>query len=253
MPAPRIRAVAVVVPVRNEEALLERCVRGIDEAIARLTDRAGPGVRAVTVLVLDGCDDGSSEIARRSGARVLELDAANVGLARAAGVRLALGELRGQRGQRGLSRLARRARLERIPPRAIWLAHTDADSQVPADWLAGQLALAEQGWDVVLGRVQPDLADLPEALHHTPAAMAAVDGEPVYGANLGVRASAYLAAGGFRAATEHEDQHLVAALRRQGARVTASSATPVFTSGRVAGRTPGGYAGFLRNALAGAG
>ena len=241
MAGPRIRTVAVVVPVRNEEALLERCVRGIDEAVARLAARAGPGVRAVTVLVLDGCDDGSSEIARRSGARVLELDAANVGLARAAGVRLALRELRG---------LARRTRVERIPPQAIWLAHTDADSQVPPEWLTHQLELAELGWDVVLGRVRPDLTDLPEALHRTPAAAAAVDGEPIYGANLGVRASAYLATGGFRAATEHEDQHLVAALRRRGARVTASSATPVLTSGRVAGRTPGGYAGFLRNALA---
>jgi len=234
MPRPPIRAIAVVVPIRDEEALLERCILGIEGAAAWLADRVAPEVRVVPVLALDSCQDGSGAIAERSSAEVLEIEVGNVGLARAAGV------------LRGL------ALLEAVPREEIWIANTDADSFVPRDWLAQQLALADAGWDVVLGRVQPDLADLPEELHGSAAAAVVRTGEPIYGANLGVRASSYVAAGGFPAAREHEDQRLVAALRRAGARVTASIATPVLTSGRVEGRTPGGYAGYLRDALAGA-
>lgn len=234
MPRPPIRAMAVVVPVRNEEALLERCIVGIDGASAWLASRTAPPIRTVTVLVLDSCDDGSNAIALASGAHVVEIDAGNVGLARATGVRTAL-EL-----------------LDDVPLEQIWIANTDADSFVPRDWLARQRELADEGWDAVLGRVQPDLADLPEALHRAITGAVATPGERIYGANLGLRASAYVAAGGFGSAAEHEDQRIVAAVRRTGARVTASIASPVLTSGRVEGRTPGGFAGFLRDALAGA-
>jgi len=234
MPGPPVRAVAVVVPVRNEEGLLARALDGIHRAGASLVDSAARPIRTVTVLVLDSCDDGSAGIARRSGAEVLEIEAGDVGRARAAGCRAALELLAG------------------CQPETIWIGNTDADSFVPSDWLARQLELADAGWDVVLGRVQPDLADLPEALHRTSITAVPTSGERIYGANLGVRASAYVAAGGFRPARVHEDQRLVAALRRTGARVTASIATPVLTSGRIEGRTPGGYAGFLRDAMAGA-
>lgn len=229
-----IRGIAVVVPVWNEEALLERCLHGIHRACAWLEERSATPVRTAVVLALDSCVDGSEAIAARSGVQVIQLGLRNVGLARAAGVRAAL-EL-----------------LSDIDPEEIWLASTDADSFVPPDWLLAQQQLADSGWDVALGRVQPDLADLPVELHRTPFASAASSGEPVYGANLGVRISAYLTAGGFTAAREHEDQRLVGALRRTGARVTASDSTPVLTSGRVLGRTPGGYAGFLRQALSAA-
>jgi hypothetical protein len=40
---------------------------------------------------------------------------------------------------------------------------------------------------------------------------------------------------------------LVDACRRLGATVVASDAAEVLTSGRFAGRTPGGYAGYLRD------
>lgn len=233
MTVPSIRSIAVVVPARNEEELLPRCIEGIAVARAEFARNAAEPVETEVVLVLDSCDDASEAIARESGAHVVRVEAHNVGVARAVGVQAAL-------------ELLPRTGLERL-----WIANTDADSLVPPDWFLRQKELADDGWDVILGRVQPDPADLPAALHrHARAGQLAAPGQPVYGANLGVRAAAYLAAGGFASTPEHEDRRLVEALRRDGASITSSADLTVLTSGRVAGRTPSGYAGFLRDALA---
>ena len=134
-------------------------------------------------------------------------------------------------------------------PSRTWLACTDADSAVPAGWILEQVRLADAGADVVVGTVRPDPADL------TATQLAAwratrVPGRPnghVHGANLGVRADAYLRAGGFPDRPVHEDVDLVAALVASGARVVATDACDVLTSGRLLGRAPGGYAGYLRS------
>ncbi|MDQ1124328.1 glycosyl transferase [Microbacterium trichothecenolyticum] len=122
-----------------------------------------------------------------------------------------------------------------------------ADSAVPLDWITHQLDLMDAGIDLVLGTVRPDFADLSvrhvaywRATHHR--------GRPagnVHGANLGVRASTYAAAGGIPDLAEHEDVALVRAVRALGARERVSDAHEVETSGRLAGRTPAGYAAFL--------
>ncbi|MFC4242569.1 glycosyltransferase [Gryllotalpicola reticulitermitis] len=221
-----IEAVAVVVPVRDEEDRLDRSLAAIVRALGAL-----PGtIESHVVIALDGCTDGSARIAARWPVGVLTLDSVGVGRARASGVDAALGVLG-------------RARSERV-----WLANTDGDSEVPENWLTAQLEFADDGWDVVLGTVAPDERDLPAQLRGTPLAHAATSGAPVYGANIGVRASRYLAVGGFPAVREHEDARLVEALRSDGARVTSAYDIPVLTSGRPIGRSPGGYAGFLRDA-----
>ena len=66
----------------------------------------------------------------------------------------------------------------------------------------------------------------------------------VHGANLGVRLSAYLEAGGFPARVEHEDVALVAALRARG--TVPAHATTVTTSARQRGRVRGRFSGYLR-------
>jgi hypothetical protein len=71
----------------------------------------------------------------------------------------------------------------------------------------------------------------------------------VHGANLGTRASTLVAAGGFEPVLEHEDVLLVAEARARGARLIASDEAWVQTSGRLFGRTAGGYAGYLREQL----
>ncbi|MFC6344030.1 hypothetical protein ACFP8W_18770, partial [Nocardioides hankookensis] len=66
----------------------------------------------------------------------------------------------------------------------------------------------------------------------------------VHGANLGVRLTAYLEAGGFPEVREHEDVALFEAVLRTGRPWV--TGTRVTTSARLRGRTPGGFAGYLR-------
>ncbi|WP_198413422.1 MULTISPECIES: hypothetical protein [unclassified Cryobacterium] len=68
----------------------------------------------------------------------------------------------------------------------------------------------------------------------------------MHGANLGVRADRYLAAGEFPGIDADEDIALVAALRRLRVCEIRTARIPVRTSGRLVGRTPGGFAGYLR-------
>ena len=53
--------VLVVVPARNEERLLPRCLQALQDAADRLAAER-PGVAVRVVVVLDRCSDGSAEI-----------------------------------------------------------------------------------------------------------------------------------------------------------------------------------------------
>ncbi len=228
----RIRAIAVVVPVRDEEALLSRCLFGITAAVEELRTSVRRRVDVAVAIVLDSCTDNSEEIARRFSFHAISTQARNVGRARAFGVDTALHDL----ADTALSR--------------VWIANTDGDSFVPRNWLTQQLTYSNSGWDLVLGTVQPDVADLaPEIILPAASPGTVRDAYQVYGANLGVRASRYRSAGGFPALGEHEDVRLVEALRGTGARSVTVTTAPVLTSARMTGRTPGGYAGYLRRNL----
>ncbi len=218
--------VLVVVPARDEEELLGRCLRAVGRARREL-GRRRPGVRSSTVVVLDSCADGSAAVAAAHDCTALEVRLASVGAARAAGV---------ASGRAAIGR----------PPHRVWVASTDADSEVPPDWLTAQVARAERGADLVLGAVRPDPATAsPAVLAAWRARDRALDRrERVHGANLGARLSAYDRAGGFPRVPEHEDVRLVAALRRAGVREAAGPS--VLTSARSLGRVAGGFAGYLR-------
>jgi glycosyltransferase involved in cell wall biosynthesis len=226
---PPIRAVAVVIPARDEEALVRRCLASVEVAAGRAR---ALGVRVRVILVADDCRDRTADIARAAAVEVVETAAGRVGAARILGVDLALADRAGADDE-------------------LWIACTDADSVVPPAWLTGQLELADAGADVVVGTVRPELHDL-SAAQVAAWRMTRVPGAAnghVHGANLGVRADAYLRAGGFAAVEEHEDVELVARLRALGVTVAASAAGEVLTSGRRDGRTPGGYAGYLHVSL----
>lgn len=240
-----LAVVCVVVPVHDEQQLLGRCIAALRHAVAHEAQRPG-GIRTEVVLVLDGCTDGSAAIARLSPFHVVEVSACRVGAARAVGVDVALAAA--MAAETGSTVEARTPGLDQV-----WVASTDADSAVPVHWVSSQVALADAGADVVVGTVRPDPADLSprqraawEATH--------VPGHAnghVHGANLGMRADVYRAAGGYPPVDEHEDVDLVARARATGARVVASDDAWVLTSGRQQGRTPGGYARFLREDLVG--
>ncbi len=221
-----IAAVGVVVPAHNEETLLPACLAALDRAASAI------GMPVSALVVADACTDRTAAVARACGARVIAIGARNVGAARAAGMA-------------GLLRLTAGA-----DPSAVWLATTDADTVVPPGWLERQLRYAGQGWDVVLGTVT--VADWDEHPPHVPAAFDALyefgDGPHphVHGANLGIRASAYLAAGGFRTLRTAEDHALLAAATEAGCSVLQASDITVETSARRRARAPLGFGHLLR-------
>jgi len=67
----------------------------------------------------------------------------------------------------------------------------------------------------------------------------------VHGANLGVRADAYLAVGGWADLATAEDHDLWRRLGAAGAALVTTIEAPVTTSGRGDGRAPSGFAALL--------
>jgi glycosyltransferase involved in cell wall biosynthesis len=221
-----IEAAGIVVPAHNEETLLPSCLSALQQAVR------SAGLPVHVLVVADSCTDGTAEAARAGGAGVISIRARSVGAARAAG-------------------MAELLRLTAATdPAAVWLATTDADTVVPPGWLARQLACADQGWDVVLGTVTvTDWSEHPPQVSAAFEARYAFAGRPhahVHGANLGIRASAYLAAGGFTPLRTAEDHALVAAAARAGCSVLRASDIPVQTSARRQARAPLGFSHLLR-------
>ncbi len=137
-------------------------------------------------------------------------------------------------------------------PDRLWLASTDADSQVPVDWLTGMVGLADDGADLVLGTVVPAGDPLPPGVSEAyDAAYVHADGHPhVHGANLGIRASSYLRLGGWPDLATGEDHALVARAAAAGdVRVRRTGALPVATSTRLTARAPYGYSSHLRGLI----
>jgi len=221
-----IEAAGVVVPAHNEETLLPACLAALRRAARQVS------VPVHLLVAADSCTDRTGEVARACGARVIGIGARSVGAARAAG-------------------MAELLRLTVGPePASVWLATTDADTVVPPRWLQRQVEYADQGWDVVLGTVT--VADWSEHPPHVPAAFAARYGSGdgphphVHGANIGIRASAYRAAGGFRPLRTAEDHALLAAVAEAGCSVLRAGDVAVETSGRRHARAPHGFSHLLR-------
>ncbi|GHE13119.1 glycosyltransferase family 2 protein [Klenkia taihuensis] len=221
----------VVVPARDEAALLPGCLAALRRAAAH-PELAG--VPVLVVVVAHRCTDATADLARAGGAVVVESGGDTVGDARHAGALRVLAEA----AHRG------------VPPGRVWLASTDADSRVPRDWLALQRAAAGSGVDAVLGLVRVE--DWTGHAAHVAAAFArAYDawraGGPgavhphVHGANLGVRGDAYLAVGGFPPLAVSEDAGLAGALALAGRVLLRTPCSPVTTSARRRPRAPGGF------------
>ncbi|WP_165807189.1 glycosyltransferase [Nocardioides currus] len=222
-------AVAVVIPARDEEALLPGCLDSVSRAV-RALGREHPEVRCRTFVVLDSCHDGTAGIvAGRRDVSAVPVQAGCVGAARAAGVDAA-------------AVWSGRAAAPRV-----WIANTDADSTVPEHWLVDQVRFATAGLTLVVGTVEPTAGDLTaEEMVLWRARHSVGDGhQHVHGANLGFTLAAYRAVGGFRPLRVHEDVELVAAMRADGVATVATGSLSVTTSGRRHGRAPDGFAAYL--------
>lgn len=231
MTGPRpIESLLVVVPARDEQDLLPRCLASLTVAIEAVhAAREADPPEVSVVIVLDRCADETGRVAAGwPGFVSIRTDAGVVGAARRAGIEHALARAPDAVGR-------------------TWIASTDADSAVPPNWLTTQLAFARNNVDLVLGTVRPDAEASGAATKRWLAEHRLEEGHPhVHGANLGVRADRYLEAGGFACVDAHEDVLLVARLRVLGVREARTALIPVLTSGRLAGRTPAGFAGYLR-------
>lgn len=212
--------IGILVPVHNEEKTLGQCLESLLKAASH------PGLHKVPVdiiVVLDSCDDGSGKIAETMGMACIRTFVRNVGIAR----------------DMGACHLIRKG--------ARWIACTDADSHVQDDWLVSQLSL---GADLVCGTVRvadwsgfaSDVFNRYQRHYHYG------DGHRhIHGANLGFTSELYLQAGGFPPIKAHEDREFVRKCQAKGARVAWSDSPRVFTSARMTGKTPEGFAHYLRH------
>jgi glycosyltransferase involved in cell wall biosynthesis len=209
---------AVLIPARNEEVLLGRCLRSVLQAAIALP----PAITFDIVVVADSSTDRTALIAERilhTHGAVTRICDGMVGRARAAAAEIAL---------------------------ARYFAQPARDAN--RCWLAEQLAMAaEQNMEAVAGTVDVDsFADHDACVEQRFRAtypIAADGSHPhVHGANLGVRADAYLRAGGWGDLASAEDHDLWTRLRLTGARRLSTNRTRVLTSGRRTGRAPSGFA-----------
>lgn len=257
---PRCRAV-VVVPARNEEAVLARCLDGLAQQVDLQGRPLDTGLLECLVL-LNNCSDSSWDVAARWRdqhpefalhlvTRRLPPEKAHVGTAR-----------------RWLMDTAWH-RLQKSPCTHGALLSTDADTLVARDWVAQCMAALDAGADVVGGAVEilpAELLDLPAALQacyrrdrHYAALIAELEdlldpqpGDPRprhldhFGSSLACTVRAYELAGGLPAVSPLEDEAFVDRVRRAGLRLRHEPRVRVFTSARIAGRAPVGMAQQLR-------
>lgn len=219
----RIDQVVVAIPARDEEKRLPAALDSVRAAAMRCA------VPVLVVVAADACNDSTAEVAAAGGAAVVVSAAGRVGAARRAAVAAGLAAVTSS-------------------PARVWIANTDADSVVPVDWLAVHLEFAEHGVALLRGTVRPDSRELTaEHLRHWLALHPPGDRhDRVHGANLGLTADAYLAAGGFPDLPLHEDVALVRAVEALGSTTASSGRAPVTTSARLIGRVEGGFATYLR-------
>lgn len=227
-------SVGIVVPARNEQARIRRCLKSV------LAAADASEARAIRVVVVaDSCTDRTASIAEhvlKDRGRVIAVDAGSPGTARRLGTDAVLREL----GD--------------VEHTHLWLANTDADGYVPVDWIQTQLRMANEGAMAVAGIVAVDSFRVHGAKgaeifgrHYT----LNPDGTHphVHGANMGVRADVYLDAGGWSDIRVGEDHCLWNRVQQRGWAVRSSTRSFVTTSGRLRGRARGGFADTLRSRL----
>lgn len=239
---------AIIVPARNEAERIGPC-------LAALAHSARSVAGVVVVIVANGCEDGTANIARALAThlsfRLEVLDRTvtaegGVGMARRLGADHALAAW----------------------PEVTALLSTDADCLVADDWIARSLDHLRTV-SGVCGRVAPidtelsvlDGIDIPSAereghyerlvldfyrrMRPGPLGLEGDHGAAA-GASLGVRSDAYLAVGGFADIAKGEDRDLVRRLKAAGFGVRHTGDVRVSASCRLDGRAAGGMADALR-------
>ncbi len=226
-------SIGVVIPAQNEEATIEACI----SSVIRACEYSGCRHSLWIVVVADMCTDRTAGLARAaigSFGQVVEARVRSAGSARRLGAKAVFEHFR------------------TIDPRFIWLANTDADTCVSREWIDVQLNLANDGVTGVAGIVRLGRGSSAAAheVHRRNYPLRA-DGthSHVHGANIAVRADAYLDVGGWTDRPLAEDHCLWGRLRSRGWRISSPTNSVVTTSGRLEGRARGGFADTLKARL----
>jgi glycosyltransferase involved in cell wall biosynthesis len=195
-------AAAVVIPARNERAELPACLRTV------LTAALCAPIPVTIVVVLDGCDDGSDELAGEYGPDVhfISVDVHNAAAARAVGFGYAR------------SLLGDDAR--------CWFATADADSRVDPNWLVHQL---RSGAHMVVGVMRC----------YEAGARGRQSREEFIDGDMGFSARAYWHVGGFRTLATGEKADLVERFEAAGHHIHRDTDLSVITSKRIQARDHG--------------
>lgn len=214
----------VAVPAHNEAATIQRCIASIDLA----ADQCGD-VDVTIVVAADRCRDGTVDQLERFQPQHAYVNA-----------------IAGR--WRGVGAVRAAAIAAYAPGADTWIANTDADCVVPENWLQRQLVHAADGIDLVAGAVDLEPAGTPPCLlrrFHDEYTAGPNAGRHVHAANLGIRADAYHALGGWSPHSIVGEEHRLwhAAIGRF--RTIHDDRLVVLTSSRVHSRVIGGFASHL--------
>lgn len=244
-PHPALRA-SVVVPARNEEALIVSCLTALSEQESISAEEYE------VLLVLDRCTDGTQ-------ARALQVAAEHPGLL----LHLLEGPGRGAGHARRVGMEEACARLLSVRRPEGLIASTDADTVVAPDWLSLQLEAAARGAQAIGGHIElRDEANLPRGVtgwrdeqdrrrqreplspleRADESTAMRTEHRRFSGASLSLTAATYKEIGGLEPRTALEDEHLELALARRGIPIERPLDVKVATSARLVGRAKRGLA-----------
>jgi glucosyl-3-phosphoglycerate synthase len=242
-PHPAIR-ISVVVPARNEEALIGSCL------VALAKQEGISSLEYEVLLVLDRCIDATE-------ARALEAiaDYPDLRLYLLEGPGRGAGHARRVGMEEAYARLVSSGRPDGL------IASTDADTVVSPDWLSAQVQAASRGARAIGGRIElRDDGDLPQGVagwHAEQGRMRQrellgdLDSEDgplraehwqFSGASLALTAAAYAEIGGLEPRAALEDEYLERALSRCKIPIERPLSVRVATSARLVGRAKRGLA-----------
>jgi glucosyl-3-phosphoglycerate synthase len=236
LPPPNSSLMAcVVVPARDEEALIGACLRAL------ATQTAVAPYEYEVLLVLDHCTDGTEVHAR-------EIAGAHPSL----GLHFLDGPGEGSGPARRVGMDAACARLIQVGRPESLIACTDADTVVAPDWLAAQLRAVSEGSRAIGGRIElADDGSLPDSvarrhaehgrLRHErllsdPGHLGNAEHWQFSGASLALTAEVYREVGGLEPLTALEDEGLERILYQHGIPIQRLLSVRVTTSPRLEGR-----------------
>ena len=240
----------IAIPVRDEAKRIGACLA----ALSRQSVPAGH-----IVLLLNNCTDGTAEVIKELAPGPHRLH-------------IVERSLHGPCASAGVARSLAMAYAASLIGEGVILT-TDADAEVPDDWVERNLRALQEGADAVCGQAVIDPLEallIPAHLHEDDAREVAygqlldeiesmvlpdpADPWPRHredsGASIAITASMFRSVGGVPPLSSGEDRALIDKLRSIDGRVRHDPQIRVVVSGRTEGRAPGGMADTIRRRMA---